>query len=124
MRLAIVASHPIQYQAPLFRELSRRADVTVFFAHQASASDQSKAGFGVGFEWDVDLLSGYRSQYLRNVAREPGLDHFGGCDTPSIAAELRQAPFDAVLLMGWHLKAFWQAIWAAKRLGIPVMVRG
>ncbi len=26
--------------------------------------------------------------------------------------------------MGWYLKSFMQAIWAAKRLGIPVMVRG
>src|SRR5438477_90279 len=32
MRLAVVASHPVQYQAPLFRQLPQRFDVTVFFA--------------------------------------------------------------------------------------------
>lgn len=124
MRLAILASHPIQYQAPLFRELGRRVDLTVFFAHNANAIDQSNAGFGVHFIWDVDLLSGYSNKFLQNVSRRPGLDHFGGCDTPSITSELRGAKFDALLVMGWHLKCFWQAIWAAKRLGIPVAVRG
>ncbi len=124
MRLAILASHPIQYQAPIFRELARRMDVTVFFAHQASQTDQANAGFGIGFEWDIDLLTGYQHSFLKNVAIRPGLDHFAGCDTPAIARQLAGASFDALLVMGWHLKTFWQGIWAAKRAGIPVMVRG
>jgi glycosyltransferase involved in cell wall biosynthesis len=124
MRLAILASHPIQYQAPLFRELARHLEMVVFFAHQASRADQSGAGFGVGFEWDVDLLSGYEHRFLENVARRPGLDHFSGCDTPSIGAALAWGKFDALLVMGWHLRSYWQAIRAAKRAGIPVMVRG
>src|SRR5579864_3745687 len=101
MRLAIVASHPIQYQAPLFRELARRIDVAVFFAHRATDADQASAGFGVGFHWDVDLLSGYEHHSLENVARRPGLDRFAGCDTPSIAEELTRSRCDALLVMGW-----------------------
>lgn len=124
MRLAIVASHPIQYQAPLFRELAKRADLHVFFAHDATPTDQAAAGFGVGFQWDVDLLSGYRHEFLNNVAKWPSLDQFSGCDTPSIRTAIAAGGFDAVLVMGWHLKCFWQAIWAAKRAGVPVMVRG
>jgi len=124
MRLAILASHPIQYQAPIFRELARRVDLIVFFSHRAGGDDQSDAGFGVGFEWDIDLLSGYEHRFLGNVAGKPGLDHFSGCDTPAIAAELSEGCFDALLVLGWHLKSFWQGIWAAKRSCIPVMVRG
>jgi glycosyltransferase involved in cell wall biosynthesis len=124
VRLAIVASHPIQYQAPLFRELSRRMDVVVFYAHRASREDQSKAGFGVGFDWDVDLLSGHEHRFLDNVSRRPGLDRFAGCDTPSIGKELADGRYDALLVTGWHLKSYWQAIRAAKRSGIPLMVRG
>lgn len=124
MRLAILASHPIQYQAPLFRELARRLDLVVFYAHRASQGDQAEAGFGIGFEWDIDLLSGYEHCFLSNVSRQPSLDHFAGCDTPSIAGELPRGRFDALLVMGWHLKSFWQGVWAAKRSGIPVMVRG
>ena len=124
MRLAVVASHPIQYQAPLFRELARRLDLRVFYAHEASAADQAQAGFGVGFAWDIDLLQGYEHVFLRNVSPEPGLGRFSGCDVPEVRERLAEGGFDALLVMGWHLKCFWQAIWAAKRLGIPVMVRG
>jgi len=124
MRLAILASHPIQYQAPLFRELALRLELTVYFAHRASETDQANAGFDVGFDWDVDLLSGYEHQFLHNTSRQPGLERFTGCDTPSIADKLTCGSYDALLVMGWHLKCFWQAIWAAKRSRTPVMVRG
>lgn len=124
MRLAIIASHPIQYYAPLFRTLADRLDLTVFYSHRVTQADQAKAGFGIGFDWDVDLLSGYRSEFLANVSRQPGLGRFGGVDTPEVGNRLRYGRFDAVLLMGWHLKSMVQALLAAKSLGIPVMVRG
>jgi glycosyltransferase involved in cell wall biosynthesis len=124
VRIAVVVSHPIQYQAPLFRELAGRAEIRVFFAHRASAEDQAAAGFGIPFEWDVDILSGYPHAFLHNAARNPNLDDFSGCDTPSISGELARGKFDALLLMGWRLKSDWQALFAARRLKIPVMVRG
>ena len=124
MRLAIVASHPIQYQAPLFRELASRLDLVVFFACRASPKDQAAAGFGVAFDWDVDLTSGYLFRHLENLSKRPGPSHFAGCDTPAISEEIRGGGFDAVLVLGWHLKSFWQAILAAKRAGVPLLVRG
>lgn len=124
MRLAVVSSHPIQYHAPLFREMARRLDLTVFFAHRATAADQSKAGFGVEFTWDVNLVEGYKHSFLKNDAKRPGIDRFGGCDTPDIGYHLRAGKFEAVLLLGWHLKSFLQGLFAAKQLALPVMVRG
>lgn len=124
MRLVIVASHPVQYQSPLFRYLARRCDLHVLFAHKATGSDQAAAGFNLAFEWDVDLTSGFEHSFLENIARKPGLEEFAGCDTPGIGKALRRLAPDAILLMGWHLKCYWQAIWAAKQLTIPVMVRG
>ena len=124
MRLAFVTSHPIQYYAPLFRALSRRLDLVVFFAHRTTASDQAKAGFGVEFEWDVSLLSGYAHQFLRNVATRPALDRFSGCDTPEIGERLREGRFDCVLVQGWYLKSFLQAVLAAKLQRLPVLARG
>lgn len=123
-RLAILASHPVQYYAPLFRALAQRLDLTVFYAHNATAHDQAKAGFGVGFAWDVDLLAGYDHVFLSNVARTPGLGRFSGVDTPEIFPRLREGQFDVLLLMGWYLKSFIQGLVAAKRLAIPVMLRG
>ena len=124
MRLAVVTSHPIQYHAPLFRELARRTDLTVYFAHRATPVDQAKAGFGFEFDWDVDLLSDYRHVFLHNIAKHPSVETFAGCDTPEVGRRLAEGRFDAVLVMGWHLKSFIQTVLAAKRLGIPIMARG
>ncbi len=124
MRLAIVSSHPIQYYAPTFRALDRRLDLEVFYAYRATPADQAKAGFGTAFEWDVDLLDGYRSHFMKNVARQPTTANFFGCDTPEVANHIRNGKFDAVLVLGWYLKSFIQAIVAAKKAGIPVLIRG
>ena len=101
MRLAVVASHPIQYQAPWFRALAKVAELEVFFCHEQDASGQAEAGFGVRFDWDVPLLDGYRYHLLKNVSPRPGVSSFGGCDTPEIAERLssRGAPnFDACII--------------------------
>jgi glycosyltransferase involved in cell wall biosynthesis len=124
VRLAVLTSHPIQYYAPLFRALAQVVDLHVLFAHRATPAEQASAGFGTPFAWDVDLTSGYAHSFLENVARRPGTDRFLGCDTPGIGQHLHEGRFQVLLVLGWHLKAYLQGILAAKRRGIPVMVRG
>ena len=124
MRLCILASHPIQYHAPLFRALASRIEVTVLYAHRQTPEQQGAAGYGAGFEWDIDLTTGFNSRFLHNSAPYPGVDRFDGCSTPEIGAELERENCDALLVMGWNLKVFIQATLAARRRGIPVLVRG
>jgi glycosyltransferase involved in cell wall biosynthesis len=123
MRIGILTSHPIQYQAPWFRELTKLATLEVFFAFQPSAEEQA-AGFGGAFTWDVDLLSGYRHRFLVNHAPRASANHFSGCNTPEISGIIRDEHFDAFIVCGWNLKSFWQAIRACRRQGVPVLVRG
>lgn len=124
LRLAVVASHPVQYYAPWYRALAGLVDLRVFFAHQITPADHARSGFGVPFEWDVPLLEGYPFEWLQNVSRRPGVHSFRGCDTPGVGAALAAGGFDALLVTGWNLWSYWQAIGAARRLGMPVMVRG
>jgi glycosyltransferase involved in cell wall biosynthesis len=123
-RIGFLVSHPIQYYAPIFRELARRSDLTVFFAHRQDAAGQGKAGYGVAFDWDVDLLSGYESRFLKNVARVPSTQTFAGCNTPEIAEIITEGRFDAFVVPGWSLRSYWQAVRACRRARVPVMVRG
>jgi glycosyltransferase involved in cell wall biosynthesis len=123
MRLGIVTSHPIQYQAPLFRALAQRVDLIVYFAHRATGQDQAKAGFDVAFDWDTDLTSGFQYIFLDNVSRQPGITRFAGCDTPSIGNILAADKVDVLAVYGWHLKSYLQATRAGRSLGIPVMAR-
>jgi glycosyltransferase involved in cell wall biosynthesis len=134
MRLGILTSHPIQYQAPWFRALAKEVDLEVFFAHRPDASQQG-VGFGRAFSWDVDLLSGYQHRFLENVARQPSSNRFFGCDTPEIKDIIQESRtsdhgrrttkrFDALIVSGWNLKSYWQAVRACRHVKIPVLVRG
>ena len=125
-RLAVVSTHPIQHHAPWFRGLAAHADlqVHVYYCHKATPQEQARAGFGVEFDWDVPLLSGYPYSFLPNIAGRAGHGRFGGFDTPEIGKLMSERQYDAVLVNGWNYKSAWQAIWAAWQSGVKVFVRG
>jgi glycosyltransferase involved in cell wall biosynthesis len=122
-KLGILATHPIQYHAPLFRELARRegVDLTVYFCYQPSAAEQG-AGFGVAFDWDVDLTSGYRHVFLQNTAKNKSVG-FCGYDVPEIAEIIREEMFDLFIVHGWAWKCCWQAFRACWKTGTRLGVR-
>lgn len=123
-RLAIVSTHPIQYQAPWFRKLAAHPALKmhVYYCHKATPQEQARAGFGVAFDWDVPLLDGYPYTFLRNVANPVGPGRFAGFDTPEIKTIIGRRQYDAVLINGWHYKSAWQAIWACWKSGVKVLV--
>lgn len=123
VRVGVLTSHPIQYQAPWFRALAKIWDLQVFFAFNPTPKDQG-TGFGVDVTWDVDLLSGYNYRFLKNISPSPNVDKWAGCDTPEIVEIITAGNFDAFLIPGWYLKSHWQGIRACRMLGIPVTTRG
>jgi glycosyltransferase involved in cell wall biosynthesis len=122
-RVGVLATHPVQYYGPWYRTLALCVDLEVFFAHRPPPRQQGD-GFGVGFEWDVPLLDGYRHRFLRNRASRRDPSTFMGCDTPEIATLVRDGRFDAFVVHGWASRSYWQAIAACRRTGTPVLVRG
>lgn len=125
-RLAFLATHPVQYHAPLYRALAAHPgiELEVLFAHRQDAAGQAKAGYGVPFEWDLPILDGYRSRFLHNRAARPDVSRFGGCHTPEVAEILSSERFQALVIHGWGSRCYIQAALAARRLGLPVLVRG
>ena len=124
-RLACLVSHPIQYQAPLFRYLAARPgiDLTVFFLSDLSVHAYRDSGFGVSVKWDVPLLDGYRHEFLPRVGSGSGLS-FWRPWTFGLRARLRRGQFDALWVHGYAHRGCLAGIAAAKSLGIPVMLRG
>jgi glycosyltransferase involved in cell wall biosynthesis len=125
VRVALFATHPIQYQVPWFQALARESNIElkVFFGLVPDPAQQG-VGFDVDFWWDIPLLVGYESEVLRNVAMPPSLGAFAGCDTPQLSSRLARWNPDLAILTGWHSKMLLQAWWACVRLGLPRIVRG
>lgn len=69
LRLAVVATHPIQYQAPLWRTVASRGriDLKVFYATSFGVQPSLAPGFGEKFSWDVPLLEGYDYECVPSV---------------------------------------------------------
>ena len=125
-RLAILASHPIQYQTPLFRALAARSeiDLTVLFCSDWGLKPYRDDGFGQELKWNIPLLDGYRSEVLANKSPRPNLSHFGGLINPGIVRRLRRGNFDALWVHGWARATDWLAMLTVFASGIPVLLRG
>lgn len=102
-RLAIVASHVIQYQDPFFRLLAQEADIdlTVLYCSTAGAETYRDEDMKTTLAWDIDLLQGYRYRFLRNLARDSNAG-YTRLINPGIVPALIRGRYDAVIFMfGW-----------------------
>lgn len=125
-KLAIVTTHPIQYYAPVFRALaeSRAIDLRVFYTWSQSADQELyDRGFGTEVKWDVPLRDGYPHQFVQNVSRHPGTDHFDGLQNPTLSAEIERWKPDALLVIGWSSHSHLRALRHFKGR-LPVLFRG
>jgi len=122
-RLAIILSHPIQYYSPWFRWLRAHTPLNfkVFYLWEFGVTRQRDPQFGASFQWDVDLLNGYDSEFVPNVARDPGTHHFSGLHNPTLGARLRTWQPSAVLLFGYAWRSHLGVI---LRPPAPLVFRG
>ncbi len=126
LRLAYFATHPIQYQAPLLRHLAadERLDLQVFFYSDYSLHQHVDPGYGVPIQWDVPLLAGYNHYFLERVYGGRQRARKAWLPARHVTRMLQQGAFDAVWVHGWAHLCSLQAIMAARRLKVPVLLRG
>ena len=119
LTLGVITTHPIQYQAPLFRELSRREglDVIVFF-HQLPDPKKQGEGFGTAFTWDLPLLEGYTWKVLAS-----GDSDREGAPTFASFGEAYRA-VDVMVIHGWQSPYMWRAWARGLFASTPLLVRG
>lgn len=125
-KLAIITTHPIQYNAPLFELLSQRKkiEIKVFYTWGASVlQEKYDPGFDKVIEWDIPLLKGYEFEFLENIAKDKGSHHFKGIDNPGIINAIKAFRPDAVLVYGWSFKSHLKVMRYFKNK-IPVLFRG
>jgi len=87
-----------------------RLEIKVAFLSLAGATPSHDPGFGRAIQWDVPLLEGYPWVEL---PRRAGT---------ALRQLLAEGHWDALVLhTGYRCRVFWSALWAAKRMGIPVL---
>jgi len=117
-RLVVVATHPIQYFAPWFRQLATLAEIelTVIYLRQLDAAAQG-VGFGQPFKWDVPLLEGYVHREINVASGFLGATH----TYRALKGIFQLVSPQAVVVMGWNEPAL---VAAAARASVPVLIRG
>ena len=123
-RVLVVSSHPIQYAAPVFREMAAhpKMEVLVAYCSMQGVARTMDPDFGVEVVWDVPLLDGYPWIHVQNRSLRPGLGRFFGLVNPGLWKMIRKGAFDAiVLLTGYVYASFWIALAAAKSRKVPVL---
>jgi len=122
VRVVAVATHPIQYHAPLFRALAERGelDFEVAFLEILDAERQGR-GFGVSFQWDIPLLDGYRWRVLPTLRYGPA--PWGRALANARSCVERLSP-DVLLLTGWQTLPLIQLLAAARKMGVATLMRG
>jgi len=124
--LAILSTHPIQYQVPLWQALAREGSVPfeVWYLTDHGVNASYDTQFGKRFAWDLDVLSGYPHRFLK-VNSDSNVSNFRKLRlTEQLSPLMREKEVSALWVQGWQVWAYWQAVWQAHAAGVPVWLRG
>jgi glycosyltransferase involved in cell wall biosynthesis len=124
IRLLVVATHPIQYQAPLYRCLasSQVVDLSVVFLTDFGMTPSFDAGFDQYLAFDVPLTDGYDHTFLSTgCTRQQGR---WSLPSSGLWSRLSRKHCDVVLIHGYASVASWATCLVATAHGTPYMLRG
>jgi glycosyltransferase involved in cell wall biosynthesis len=124
--LAILTTHPIQYQVPLWQALARdgRVPFEVWYLTDHGTRRSNDREFGQTFAWDIDTLSGYTHRFLK-VSQRATPSRFWTCRLRErLRDRLRASQVSALWIQGWQVAAYWQAVREARSAGVEVWLRG
>ncbi|MEZ4219146.1 MAG: glycosyltransferase [Myxococcota bacterium] len=124
-RVGVVARHPIQYQAGIWRALAAhpRIDANVIFLDTIGVDGTIDPTLNAAMAWDVPMLEGYPHEFVRNLspARFTAVvDRIN----PGVGVAIRRGGYDAVILHGYLSISNWLALVASRRAGAKIVYRG
>ena len=124
--LIFLNSHPIQYFAPLYKEISTKTalSLTVWYCSDESIQGKMDKGFGKAVKWDIPLLEGYHSIFIKNRSWKPSIHKgFFGLMNTGIISLLYKQPPSVIVIHGWAYCTNVMAILAGKLFGHTVCLR-
>jgi len=125
-RLAIITTHPIQYNDPWFKLLAvgKKVLPKVFYTwEQTKSGEKHDVGFGKVISWDIPMLEGYEYTFVKNKAKDPGTHHFQGVVNPTLIKEVEEWGAQAILVIGWSFHSHLACLRYFHKK-VPVLFRG
>ena len=124
--LAILTTHPIQYQVPIWRALAKdgRVPFEVWYFTDHGTRPNWDPEFGRSFAWDIDTLGGYPYRFL-NVRKGATPNGPWNCFLMEpLRQRLRKNNVRALWIQGWQVLGYWQAVIEARAAGVELWLRG
>lgn len=125
-KLAILASNPVPYHAPLYKRLALIPDITitVLYFDEIGLKKVVSEEFNQNIQWDIPLLEGYNFTFLKNYSKKNRVSGFLSRINFGIIGALLKGHYDAVLIQGYDNFSNWLALLSCKLFGIKIIWRG
>lgn len=123
--LAILTTHPIQYQVPIWQALAKdgRVPFEVWYLTEFNTRASRDREFGKTFTWDIDVLSGYPYRFIETAPGATPVTPWKCRLREPLRERLRSSGARALMIQGWQVAAYWQAVREAKAAGVEVWLR-
>jgi glycosyltransferase involved in cell wall biosynthesis len=124
IRIACIATHPIQYHVPLYKRLALERDVcfTVLYRSRHGLVESFDPQFGIKIKWDTNLTDGYKFKFLPAWGRADKLS-FWRPFTRGLFKELIKGRYDIVWIQGYGRFQHVAVIPFLRILGCRVLLR-
>lgn len=120
--IAVIATHPIQYQTPLYRYLAKRGiPLHVIFLCKRGYRGGHDVGFDQEVTWDIPMLDGFSHQFASGWGSTP--ERFFGILSADPLTSISARKFSVVLVHGWRSLSMLMAVARANIGGMPVLYR-
>jgi glycosyltransferase involved in cell wall biosynthesis len=124
-RLGVVFTHPTQHHGPLWRKLSEQPGLSVKVLY-ISDENQGSGDRDLGSSsqaWDVDLLSGYEYEYLKDLSGKVPSKQEKNVISPKLLELLTPENFDAIFMQSFVNYSYRLAAALCKLRGIPLIMQ-
>jgi glycosyltransferase involved in cell wall biosynthesis len=126
-KVIILNSHPIQYFAPLYKEIAKlpEIDLEVWYCSKHGLNSEIDKQFGMSIKWDIPVLEGYKFDFLENYALNPSTYTFTGLLNLGVIKKLSKLPEGSLIIInGWGSLIYLITLFFAKFFGLKVAMRG
>lgn len=124
-RLGVIFTHPTQHHGPLWRKLSQQPGLSLKVMYLSSENQSSGDPFlgGSAQPWDVDLLSGYPYEYLKDLSGNVPTQRRKTVISPGLISRLTPQNFDAIFMQSFVNYSYRLTALLCKLRGLPLIMQ-